>query len=184
VQIADALDRAHRSGIIHRDLKPGNIMITKGGAKLLDFGLAKPTGVGGSGSGPSIFDGATHKMPLTAEGAIVGTFQYMAPEQLEGREADARTDIFAFGAILYEMATGRRAFEGKSRASLIASILEREPQPITELQPMAPPLLDRIVRTALQKDPDDRWQTAHDMLLELRWVAGDHRSLHRAGRVA
>jgi Tol biopolymer transport system component len=171
VQIADALDRAHRGGIVHRDLKPGNIMITKAGAKLLDFGLAKP-GVGiGQPSGPSIFDDETRHKPLTAEGTIVGTFQYMAPEQLEGREADARTDIFAFGTILYEMATGTRAFDGKTKASLIAAILDREPRPISELQPMAPPMLDRVIRTALAKDPDDRWQTAHDLLLELKWIA-------------
>ncbi|HUP49296.1 MAG TPA: protein kinase [Thermoanaerobaculia bacterium] len=178
-QIADALDRAHRSGIVHRDLKPGNVMITKGGAKLLDFGLAKPSVVVGSGShppvskqpaGPSVFDQATHQRPLTAEGSIVGTFQYMAPEQFEGQEADARSDIFAFGCLLYEMATGKRAFEGKTRASLIASILEREPVPISDVQPLIPPALQRLIKTALAKDPDDRWQSAHDVLLELRWI--------------
>jgi eukaryotic-like serine/threonine-protein kinase len=177
VEIAGALDRAHRSGIVHRDLKPGNIMITKSGAKLLDFGLAKPAALSGLvGSGPSMFDDQTRQKPLTAEGQIVGTFQYMAPEQLEGREADARTDIFAFGAILYEMATGRRAFDGKTKASLIASILDREPPPIVEVQPLAPPLLERVIRTALQKDPDDRWQTTHDLMLELKWIAegGSH----------
>ncbi|MBI2214336.1 MAG: protein kinase [Acidobacteria bacterium] len=173
-EIASALDRAHHGGIVHRDLKPGNIMLTKGGAKLLDFGLAKPSVAIGSGahpSGPSLMDGATEQKPLTAEGAIVGTFQYMAPEQLEGSDADARSDIFAFGAILYEMTTGRRAFEGKTKASLIASILDRQPQPISEIQPLAPPALERVIRTAMAKDPDDRWQTAHDLLLELRWIA-------------
>jgi Tol biopolymer transport system component len=173
-QIAEALDRAHRNGIVHRDLKPGNIMITKGGAKLLDFGLAKPNPLTAGGSGQwnsSIADGATQQKPLTAEGAIVGTFQYMAPEQLEGKDADARSDIFAFGAILYEMATGRRAFDGKTKASLIASILDRQPPPISEVQPLTPPALERTIRTALEKDPDDRWQTAHDLLLQLRWIA-------------
>ncbi|HMC23733.1 MAG TPA: protein kinase [Thermoanaerobaculia bacterium] len=164
VQIADALDKAHRAGIIHRDLKPGNIMITKSGAKLLDFGLAKPT---------SVFeiDGATHHKPLTQEGTIVGTFQYMAPEQIEDGQVDARTDIFALGAVLYEMATGKRAFDGKSKASLIASILTAEPQPITAVQPMTPASFDRVIRTCLQKEPDDRWQSAHDVATELRWVS-------------
>src|SRR6266852_1607987 len=166
VEIADALDKAHRAGIVHRDLKPGNIMITKSGAKLLDFGLAK----GGAPPTSAAFDATEHK-PLTAEGTILGTFQYMAPEQLEGEQADARTDIFAFGAVLYEMATGKRAFEGKSKASLIASIMTAQPSPITAMQPMAPPAFDRVVRTCLAKDPDDRWQTAHDIAVQLRWIA-------------
>src|SRR5688572_3873445 len=177
-QIADALDRAHRTGIIHRDLKPANIMLTKSGAKLLDFGLAKPSLVlGGAPSvslrpgEPSVFDQATHQRPLTAEGSIVGTFQYMAPEQFEGAEADARSDIFSFGCVLYEMATGRRPFDGKTRASLIASILEREPEPISSVVPLTPPALQRVIKTALAKDPEDRWQSAHDLLLELRWIA-------------
>jgi len=168
IQIADALDRAHRQGLVHRDLKPGNIMLTKSGAKLLDFGLARATGLGPSAGDVS---SPTMSRPLTAEGAIVGTFQYMAPEQLEGREADARSDLFSFGSVLYEMAVGRRAFEGRSQASLIASILKETPRPISSAVALAPPALDRAVMRCLEKDPDDRWQTARDLLLELKWVA-------------
>src|SRR2546425_9792523 len=161
IQIADALDKAHRHGIVHRDLKPGNIMLTKCGAKLLDFGLAKPT-QSAVLSGETLTASPPGRRPLTAEGAIGGTVQYMAPEQLEGNEADARTDIFSFGSVLYEMVTGKRAFEGKSHASVIAAILEHEPKPISAIQPMAPPALDRVVRTCLAKDPDERWQSARD----------------------
>jgi serine/threonine protein kinase len=167
-EIADALDRAHRQGLIHRDLKPGNIMLTRSGAKLLDFGLARATGLAptaGSTASP------TMSRPLTVEGTIVGTFQYMAPEQLEGKEADPRSDIFSFGAVLYEMATGRHAFEGKSQASLIASILKETPQPISSVSTVTPPALDKIVMRCLEKDPEDRYQTARDVLLELKWVA-------------
>jgi serine/threonine protein kinase len=166
-QIADALDKAHRQGLIHRDLKPGNVMLVKSGAKLLDFGLAKLQPWSGVVEGIS---GVTRTTPLTGEGTIIGTMQYMSPEQLEGREADARSDIFAFGAILYEMATGKRAFEGRSQASLIAAVLEREPAPVSQLAPMAPPALDRVVSKCLAKDPDARWQSARDLTDELRWI--------------
>jgi Tol biopolymer transport system component len=166
VEIAEALEKAHRAGVVHRDLKPGNIMLTKTGAKLLDFGLAKPSRPVWSGG----VEDLTQQKTLTEEGTIIGTMQYMAPEQLEGREADARTDIFAFGALLYEMITGRRAFDGKSRTSLIAAIVDREPPPISTLQPMAPAALERLVRTCLAKDPEERWQTAHDVVLELRGI--------------
>ena len=165
IQIADALSRAHRQGVVHRDLKPSNVMITKAGAKLLDFGLAKS-------SEPAISsDGATEHKALTQEGTILGTFQYMAPEQLEGNEADARTDIFAFGALLYEMATGRRAFEGKNRTSLIAAIVSAQPPPISQLQPLTPPALEHVVAKCLAKDVEDRWQSAHDVADELRWIS-------------
>ena len=169
IELADALDKAHRQGIIHRDLKPANIMITKSGVKLMDFGLAKLQ----ADSAP-IADALTEMTTdkkLTAEGTILGTFQYMSPEQLEGREADARTDIFAFGEVLYEMLTGRPPFSGRTKTSLIASILSSEPKPITELAPASPPTLDRIVKRCLAKDPDDRWQTASDLGAELKWVA-------------
>jgi serine/threonine protein kinase len=165
-QIADALDKAHRQGIVHRDLKPANVMLTKTGAKLLDFGLAK---------GEEIFRGdidssPTVSRPLTVQGSIVGTMQYMSPEQLEGKTVDARSDIFSFGAMLYEMATGSKAFEAKSHASLIASILKEEPRPMRELQPLTPPGLEHIVKACLAKDPDDRPQSAHDLKLEFEWI--------------
>ncbi|MGE5278240.1 MAG: protein kinase domain-containing protein [Acidobacteriota bacterium] len=168
VEIADALDKAHRQGIVHRDLKPGNVMLTRSGVKLLDFGLAK-------GFEPAASRGSLTALPtqanLTQEGTILGTFQYMAPEQLEGREADARADIFAFGAVLYEMATGRKAFSAASQASLITAIMSSDPPPISSVQPMSPPALDRVVRKALAKDPEDRWQSAADLASELRWAA-------------
>jgi Tol biopolymer transport system component len=168
-EIADSLDKAHRQGIVHRDLKPGNIMLTKSGAKLLDFGLAKRSWQGGAPADVSKL--ATREKPLTGEGTLLGTFQYMAPEQLEGREADARTDIFALGSLLHEMATGQKAFSGRSQASLISAILSSEPPPISTLQPLSPPALDHLVRTCLAKDPDDRWQMAHDVMAELKWIA-------------
>jgi serine/threonine-protein kinase len=168
IEVGSALDKAHRAGIVHRDLKPGNIMLTKTGAKLLDFGLAKSTSPMAAVAGLSALP--TTPPNLTAQGTIVGTFQYMAPEQIEGQEADARTDIFAFGAVLYEMVTGKKAFTGKTHASLISSILKDEPRPIAELQPLTPLQLDHIVGRCLAKDPDERWQSAADLTRELRWI--------------
>jgi len=169
IEIAEALEKAHRNSIIHRDLKPANIMMTKSGAKLLDFGLAK-------WSTANPLEAETLKTltgtpgNLTEQGAILGTFRYMAPEQLEGKEVDTRTDLFAFGEVLYEMATGVPAFSGKSKASLIAAILTAEPSPISKLQPVSPAALDQLVRSCLAKDPDDRWQSAHDVKLELKAI--------------
>ena len=166
-QIADALDKAHRQGIVHRDLKPANVMLTKSGVKLLDFGLAKAMA-------PAAEKGSLTSLPtqqgLTQEGTILGTFQYMAPEQLEGREADGRTDIFALGATLYEMATGKKAFSAASQASLITAIMSADPPAISSVVPMSPPALDRVVRKCLAKDPEDRWQSAADLGSELRWI--------------
>src|SRR5262249_19994778 len=154
------------------DLKPGNVMLTKSGVKLLDFGLAKLAAPpSGPISGFSMLPTTPKGSNLTAEGTILGTFQYMAPEQLEGKEADARTDIFALGTTVYEMATGKKAFEGRSQASLIGAILKDEPATISTIQPMSPPALDRVVKTCLAKDADERWQSAHDVAKELKWIA-------------
>jgi len=183
IQTADALERAHRNGIIHRDLKPGNIMLTKSGAKLMDFGLAKgmaATGKSGAGS-VGVLTPSTPTMnvaqmtspltPLTQKGLIVGTFQYMAPEVLQGAEADARSDIFSFGCALYEMASGKRPFDGKSQVGVLAAILEKEPEPISVVQPMTPPALEKLIRTCLAKDPEQRWQSAHDVKLQLEAIS-------------
>jgi eukaryotic-like serine/threonine-protein kinase len=182
VQICDALDKAHRAGIVHRDLKPGNIMISASGAKLLDFGLAKPAVMlvaqGSKNSGnltpstPTIAFSTLAAAPaITQHGSIVGTFQYMAPELLQGQEADARSDIFSFGCVLYEMITGKRAFEGKSQISVASAILDREPEPISKVQPTAPAAIDHIVQECLAKDPEARWQNASDVGRQLRWIA-------------
>ena len=167
-QIADALDKAHRAGIVHRDLKPGNVMLTSSGAKLLDFGLARP--VAPAATLATLTMAAPAQTPVTQEGMVVGTFQYMSPEQVEGKEVDGRSDIFSLGAVLYEMLTGKRAFEGKSQLSVASAILEKEPAPISAVKPLPPPALEHIIRKCLAKTPDDRWQSASDIASELKWI--------------
>jgi Tol biopolymer transport system component len=183
IQIADALATAHRAGILHRDLKPGNIMLTAGGAKLLDFGLAKSSpalkgtaAAAISGMTPStptmtIADLSSPSKGLTQRGSVVGTFQYIAPEVLQGAEADARSDVFGLGCVLYEMVTGRRAFEGKSQLSVMTAILEKDPEPVSAVQAMSPPAFDHLVKTCLEKNPEERFQTALDVKLQLKWIA-------------
>jgi len=169
IQLASALDRAHRGGVTHRDLKPGNVMLTKAGAKLLDFGLAKAAPP--LNAGATLTHAAVPSHPVTREGAIVGTVPYMSPEQVEGKEVDARSDISSLGAVLYEMVTGGRAFPGQSDFSVASAILVKDPEPITTLQPLTPPALERTIRVCLAKDPDARWPSAGDLCKELRWIA-------------
>ncbi len=167
-QLADALDSAHRQGLVHRDLKPANVMLTASGAKVLDFGLAR--WLRDESSDAHANSAVTAHPTLTQAGTIVGTVQYMAPEQLEGKPVDGRSDLFALGAILYEMTTGRRAFEGETAASVTAAILRSTPPPIATLEPLAPPALEHVVKNCLVKNPEQRWQSAGDIARELNWI--------------
>lgn len=183
IQIAEGLDAAHRIGVVHRDLKPGNVMVTREGAKLLDFGLARTADAFGGGP-PDSSTPPTRSVDLTVEGAIVGTLRNMAPEQLEGGPIDGRTDLFAFGGMIHEMASGKPAFEAKSRASLVAAIMKETPPPLDVLAPETPPALARVVARCLEKDPDDRWQSTRDLLHQLRWIEESITSGSSAANVA
>ena len=173
IEICEGLERAHRSGVVHRDLKPGNIMLTQTGVKLMDFGLAKslPPSRSATSGLTETLSGPAANSPLTEKGMVVGTFQYMSPEQVQGKEVDERSDIFSLGAVLYEMVTGKRAFERKSQLSVAAAILEDEPVPISSVKPMTSVTLKHVIVCCLAKSPEDRWQTARDLALELKWVA-------------
>jgi len=192
IAVAEALAVAHHQGIVHRDLKPGNIMLTHSGAKLMDFGLAKPLGVpntsigSGAAAAPSFtaiatMSGASPLSPLTTVGSIIGTIQYMSPEQIEGKEADARSDIFAFGTVLYEMVTGKRPFAGKSQISLASSILEKDPDPVSATNPATPPAFEHVLTTCLQKNPEERYLAAHDIKIELQWIASERSRTSASG---
>ena len=184
LDICEGLEAAHRSGVVHRDLKPGNIMLSKTGAKLMDFGLAKSVAIGtpaGHGA-TTIVSTPVSGVPLTTQGTVVGTFRYMSPEQIEGHEADTRSDIFSLGCVLYEMATGKPAFDGKSPASIMAPSWNATLTPSRAFDPQLPPALDRVVKICLAKDPDDRFQTVQDIKLQLKWIAEARGLQHRRRR--